>query len=209
MKKVLACILSILLLATLAACDPVDYVGQVAGTWVCKSLEAEETRKMVLENMDLYEEEIALVKTPLYTAKTVTFNQDKTYTFAEDIPTLKGYLKEFYTGMLKDLYEGRSALADVYETDVSTMNEDDFYAYYASIYEQENVEALIDALVENTYNFESFEPIETGTYTIGSTKIMFDAEGIENDGSVGYSLKDGQLKLEYNDGTENYTRLGQ
>ena len=112
--------------------------------------------------------------------------------------------------MLADLYAGRDTLVEVYSSqgvDVSTLSEEEFYAFYAALYEEEDLDSLLDVFVENTYDFESIEAFETGTYTITAKKIMLDTEGTENDGTVEYTVEGDKLTLVYNDGTENYTRL--
>ena len=206
MKKQIAMILCcVLLLGSLAACESVDYVAQVEGTWIC-AVEQQEQKQKLMENMELYEEEMALVDTKLFTAKTVTFNADKTYYFAEDPDRVKAHLRNFYSGLFQDLYEGRAALAECYDTDISQLSEEEFFQFYAELYGAKDYEALIPQLADNTYDYDAFEKLEEGTFGIGSKGITVDTEGTENDGTISYTLKDGVLTLVYSDSTEVYTR---
>lgn len=206
MKKIIACVVAVLLVASLAACN-VDYSEALVGTWVCRVVDTDENKNVLMENMELYEEEIALVDTTLYTAKTVTFNADMTYSFSEDVQGVKDYLKEFYEGMFQDLYEGRLSLSKCYEVDISLLPEEEFYQFYADLYMAEDYDALITKLVDNTYDYENFKITEQGSYKVSSKMISFDAEGTENDGNVTYSVKDGKLTIEYSDATEVYSPL--
>ena len=207
MKKIIACILVIMMLGTLAACESVDYVAQVSGTWICPVEESEETRLMLMENLELYEEEIALVDTKLFVAKKLTLNADKTYNFTEDVQGDKDYVRQFYTGMFQNLYEGRANLSQSYDVDISLLSEEEFLQFYAELYQAENYNALIDLLVENAYDYDSFTAIEQGTYSVGSKRIVFDAEDDTQDGDVEYTLEGNKLTIKYSDGTEVYSRV--
>jgi len=206
MKKIITCVVAILLVASLAACN-VDYSEALVGTWVCRVADTDENKAVLMENMELYEEEINLVKTTLYTAKTLTFNADMTYAFSEDVQGVKEYLRDFYEGMFRELYEGRLSLSKCYEVDISLLSEEDFYQFYAELYQAEDYDALITKLVDNSYNYENFKNTEEGTYKVNAKMISFDAEGTENDGNVTYSVKDGTLTIEYSDATEVYSPL--
>jgi hypothetical protein len=205
MKKLIAMLLCCLLIGSLAACETVDYVAQVEGTWIC-AVEQPKQKLELMKNMELFEEEVALVEAKLFTAKTVTFNSDKTYYFAEDPDRVKAHLRNFYSDLFDDLYEGRATLAECYDTDISQLSKEEFYQFYAELYGAESYEALIPQLAENTYDYDTFGKIEEGTYGIGSKGITVDTEGTEDDGTIKYTLEDGVLTLVYSDSTEVYTR---
>ncbi len=211
MKRILALLLSAVLLLSLAACDfDFDYKGKIVGTWVCRKLESADNKESLLDAIDLYDEEKALVTAPLYTAKTVTFNEDGSYSFSEDVDGVKAYVRDFYEQMFTQLYEGRAALANTYAEygeDLSQKTEDEFYQFYADLYSYDSYEQLLDGLAENVYDYDNFEPFEQGTFTVGSKKIDFDATTDEDDGVAEYSVKDGELTITYSDGTEVYTKV--
>lgn len=207
MKRMLALLLATLLVLSLTACD-LDFKGKIVGSWTCRIEDTEENRNALMETIELYEEEIALVNTPLYTEKTLTFNEDGTYTFSEEAEGVKKYVRTFYKDLFEDLYQGRDTIATLYEgADLSQLTEEEFYQFYAELYTYETFDKLLDALSESVYDYDSFEPYETGTFTVGSDKIVFDADGDEGDGSVEYSVSDDTLTIEYSDSTERYTKV--
>lgn len=206
MKKLITLALTLLLLLGLCACDKVDYQAKIQGTWTMDYLEENELRDKLLTNIELYEEEIALVTARLHGIKKVTFNSDKTYTFSEPVEDNKACVREFYDRVFDALYLGQKDLEGLYDQDISTMNEADFKQFYAELYGAEDYEALLDKLTENAYTWSNFGVTEKGTYTVGSEVIKVDTEGSDNDGTIKYTVEDGVLTLTYSDGAERYTK---
>lgn len=208
MKRIFALVFSALLLLSLVACD-FDYQGKIVGTWVCRKQDAAETKESLLDAIDLYDEEKALITAPLYTAKVVCFNEDGSYYFTEDPAAVKAYVRDFYEQMFQQLYNGRANLANTYAeygTDLSQLGEDEFYQFYAELYTYATFEELLDGLAENVYDYDNFEPYERGTYTVGSKKINFDATSDEDDGVAEYKVDGDTLTITYSDGSETYTK---
>ena len=203
MKRIFASLLALALVFVLFGCD-FDYAGKLTGTWVCRSRESDEQIAEIVESIDLYEEEIALIDTPLYTAVTATFTEDGTYALAEDETLSKQYIREFFDGMFTDLYEGRANLANTYAdygVDLSQLSEEEFYLFYAELYSSETYEALLDNLSENLYTDEAFEPYDEGTFKATSKIISFDAIDDELDGAAEYELEDDRLSIKFTNGT--------
>ena len=208
MKRIFAIILSALLLLSLAACN-VDYKAQIVGTWVCNKLDSDETKAGLLEYIELYDEEIALVTANLYTTKQVTFNEDGTYFFTEDPDGVKEHVRDFYDQVFTQLYNGRASLVDTsaeYGTDLSQLTEEAFFQFYAELYSYTSYEELLDGLSEKVYDYDSFGKSEEGSFTVGSKKIDFDAITDEDDGVAEYKVEDNKLVITYSNGAETYTK---
>ena len=208
MKRILALVLSSLLLLSLVACD-FDYQGKIVGTWICRKLDTNETKESLMDAIDLYDEEKALVTGPLYTAKVVCFKDDGSYYFTEDPDGVKQYVRDFYKQMFAQMYAGRASLVTTsaeYGTDLSQLTEEEFYKFYADLYSYASFEALLNGLAENVYDYDNFEPYERGTYTVGSKKINFDATTDADDGVAEYKVDGDKLTITYSDGSETYTK---
>lgn len=210
MKKVLCLVLAIVMMALCAGCfgpSQEELLEKVAGTWSLRYEEDADDVRQFLENYDFYEEEIALVDTPLYAVKTLTLGTDGTLSYSEPTEETKACVREFFIGAYNDLYEGRASLADLYEADVSAMSKEEFLQEYANMYQVESFDALIDGFVESAYDYEALLNYSTGTFTITSLQMMLDVEGTDNDGSVRYKLEGDTLTLTFSDGTEVYTKV--
>ena len=207
MKKLLCLLLAMALMLSLAACADGLFVITIAGTWSCRREETMENPLQLLENYELYEEEIALIDFPLYTVKHVQFNEDMTYRYFYDAQQEKACVREFFLAVFDALYEGRSTLSDCYEIDMSSLSKDDFLQRYADFYEAENFDALIDLFVDSAYDYDNFTDAESGTFTMSLNQINMDAPGEEFDGTVGFKVQDNTLTLTYADMTEVYNKV--
>lgn len=211
MKKLLCLLLAVMLVAGLCACSDADRIAQVAGTWKTEYAKTSEEKQDLLESIELYEEEIALVDSVLYGAKTVTFNTDKTYSFSKNPEDIKACVRKFFDKMFNDLYEGRADLENCYKeshnTDISLLDEEAFKMFYAKLYSAETYDALLDKLADGAYNYDKMGAFETGTFNITSKRINFDTTGEEDDGYVEYEfLDDGMLRLKFSDDYEVYKK---
>lgn len=200
------CIALVLLFAlTLTACDSLLPQKQLIGTWTCRTEESREYSLALLENFDMYEEELALVQTPLYTVRYLTFNQDKTYSYATRPETEEACLREFFQGAFDDLYENRESISACYDWDMSALSKEEFLAFYAALYETEDFDALMNLWLESAGT--TIGQYETGTYRIILSKIHMNADdGDDSDGYVTYQLEDNILTLTYGDAVEIYTK---
>lgn len=206
MKKLISLLLVSMLVLSLVACD-MDYAGKLVGTWSCRKLEASETKDSIMDSLELYDEEKALVSTSLYTVKHLVFGEDGTYYFIEDAESVKQCVRDFFAGMFADLYEGRASLASCYEVDVSQLTEEEFYAFYSEMYGYSTKEEMLDGLAEAIYDYDNFEKLDEGTYKATSKVISFDAINDADDGATEYKLEDDRLNITYSDGSEIYYRV--
>ena len=210
MKRIFALLLAAMLLLSLAACDmDFDYQGKIVGTWIIREEDSDENRDYIFQFLELYDDEIAQVDATLYTAKALTFNEDGTYSMIEDVDTLKVYVREFLDELFADLYAGRAQLAGTYAAegvDLSQLTEEEFYLFYTALYSYDSYDQLLDDLTEAIYDYDTIQPYETGTYTVGSKKIDFDADEDEYDGFAEYSVSGNKLTVKFENGTEVYTR---
>lgn len=209
MKKLVAILLAALMLLSLAGCD-MDYAGKLTGTWQVRLEDDDEVRDLVMEFIELYEEEIAVVDSALYTSKSITFGEDGSYTIAEDPELVEEYTAEFYKNVFTDLYEGRAGLADLtedYGVDLTQLSEEEFYAFYAGLYEYESIDELAEAAAKELVSNYDFSGVEEGTFTASALFIEFDATEDEMDGKTKYSISGDELTIHYSDGTEVYTKV--
>ncbi len=205
-------ILVLLVIAALAlslcACGSDKKMELLTGTWSMATSNSEEQAMVLLEAIDLYEEEIAVVdKSAACIVKIVEFSSDKTYRFAYDVDATKVCVREFYIRVFEDLYENRASLASLYEEDITQLGEEDFYLFYAALYGVDSYDALMDKFTGNAYNYESLaENIETGTYKVVGDKILTTITGETEAESLGYKVEGNTLTLSYTNATEVYTK---
>ena len=211
MKKFVCVLLAALMLLSMCACSDADRILQVAGTWKTEYVKTSKEKQELLESIDLYEEEIALVDSVLDGAKTLTFNTDKTYSFSKNPEDVKACVRKFFDKMFNDLYEGRADLANCYkeshDTDISLLGEEAFKMFYAKLYGAETYEALLDKLADGAYEYDKMGVYESGTFNMTSKRINFDTTGEEDDGYVEYEFLDnGKLRLKFSEDYEVYKR---
>lgn len=224
MKKIMRilalCLITAMMLSSFTGCglavdllemafnNEAEKIEQLAGTWICISQDEEEYALGLLENIEMYEEEIALVDlSVLQDAKLVEFRDDKTYRFAYSAEETKTCVRKFYESAFADLYEGRSTLSAVYEMDFEAMNEQEFYQFYAELYSMADFDALLTAITEDAYDYAALaEDYETGTYSIDGDDIMCKITGQTQAEALGYKIEGETLTLYYLDATEVYTR---
>lgn len=209
-KRILALSLAALLVMGLfAGCESeADKIAVLAGTWTMVGQDSEEEAKELLENIDLYEEEIALADLTTLTYKqNVVFTAEKTYHFVYDVEGTIACVREFFVETFAALYEGRATLNEVYGQEFDQMTEAEFQQFYADLYSAENFETLMDQMAEGAYNYEKMaEPWETGTYSIKGDDIMCTITGETQAEALGYSIENDELTLTYSDAVEVYTR---
>lgn len=213
MKKtvnVLSLFLVIVMLAGMfAGCESqAQKLEKLAGTWVMTTDDTEEQAQIMLDGLDLYEEEIALVDlTSLDYVKVVEFGIDKTYRFSCDPDGTKVCVRTFLEGVFDALYENRTALNDVYGVEFDEISKTDFQQFYADLYTQADFDALIDHMVSNAYDYDSLaESLEVGTFSITGSKIMCTISGESTAEALGYKIDGDQLTLTYSNTVEVYTR---
>lgn len=213
MKKiinVLSLFLVIVMLAGMfAGCESqAQKLEKLAGTWVMTTDDTEEQAQIMLDGLDLYEEEIALVDlTSLDYVKVVEFGIDKTYRFFCDPDGTKVCVRTFLEGVFDALYENRTALNDVYGVEFDEISKTDFQQFYADLYTQADFDALIDHMVSSAYDYDSLaEGFEVGTFSITGSKIMCTISGESTAEALGYKIDGDQLTLTYSDTVEVYAR---
>lgn len=209
-KRILALSLAALLVMGLfAGCESeADKIAVLAGTWTMVGQDSEEEAKELLENIDLYEEEIAMADLTTLTYKqNVVFTAEKTYHFVYDVEGTIACVREFFVETFAALYEGRATLNEIYGQEFDQMTEAEFQQFYADLYSAENFETLMDQMAEGAYNYEKMaEPWETGTYSIKGDDIMCTITGETQAEALGYSIENDELTLTYSDAVEVYTR---
>ena len=213
MKKariILTLLLVLSVAASLCACDnSAEKMAALSGTWTMTAYDSEEQVLELMESIEAYDEEIALVdKSSLQYEKQVTFDAKGNYSFADDPVAARQYAREFYEGYFAALYAGRTTLNTVYQTTFDNMTEAEFQQFYADVYDCANYAALLDLLVENAHDYTALEqPWETGKYEIRGNRIYFTITGETDAAYISYTLEGDTLTLTYSDGVEIYTRV--
>ena len=212
MRRVLSLLLAISVIALLTACSGMK-VEDVAGTWKMEASDTALQAEALLRDVDAYEEELALADlNSLKYVKVAEFREDGTYQFRVDAQGTKDCVRSFFEGYFRALYIGRSTLNEAYNTTFDDMTEEEFRQFYAQLYAVESFSALVDALTETAYDYQSLEkPMEKGTFTLRGDLIRCTIEGKSESSAIKAVLlgeNAEQLKLTYSDGEEVYTRAG-
>lgn len=208
--KILTLVLTVLLaVSMLTACESVEEkYAALAGTWIMIEQDSEEQAMVLLENIDLYEEEIALAdKNSLQYAWTFEFDTEGNICQTQPVEENKALVREFYTGVFNAFYENRTTLDDLYEDDLSAMSQEEFEQFYATLYGFETFEELIDQFTENAYKYDEWTDLRKGTFTFNGDKLeIIDTVEIGTY-HIGYKVEGNTLTLTYADGVEVYTKV--
>ena len=177
-------------------------VEQLMGTWKMVAQDSQAQARILLENIDMYEEEIALADlNSLDYVWMYEFTQDR-YRQYEDVASAKACVRAFYEGFFEDLYENRAAVDELYDDDLSGMSWDEFGTFYAGLYSRSSYEELISHFVSVAYSYEEWTDLNSGTYEIDGDFIVVG----ENE-TIGFTVSGDTLTLRYSDGVEVYTKV--
>ena len=210
MKKYMSVALAaVLLVSLLAGCSLFGLSkDDVLGTWVTVKPDTQEEAMGLLENIDAYEEEIALADVNcLEYVKLVEFRENGTYYFRYDVEGTKACVRDFYDTYFNALFEGRATLEEAYGEDFVSMTQAEFRQYFATIYGYTDYIEMLDDFAQIAYDYEALEePMETGTYSVEGDQILTTVSGEYKEEAMGAKLEDGVLTLTYVDGVEVYTK---
>lgn len=209
-KKALVLLLvAALSMALFCGCESTeDKMAALSGTWTMLTGDSVENAQFLVDTIELYPEEIALVDlNSLQQVKNVTFNMDGTYSFGYDVNGTMECVRDFYLRAFDAMYEGRASLSNSYEADIANMNREEFNQFYAELYSAADFDTMIDLFVDNSYDTESLaEPFETGTYTIKGKELMCTITGESEAESLPYEIEGYTLILHFSNIDETYTR---
>ena len=210
MKKYMSvALVAALLVSLLAGCSLFGLSkDDVLGTWVTVKPDTQEEAMGLLENIDAYEEEIALADVHcLEYVKIVEFRENGTYYFRYDVEGTKACVRDFYDTYFNALFEGRATLEEAYGEDFVSMTQAEFRQYFATIYGYTDYIEMLDDFAQIAYDYEALEePMETGTYSVEGDQILTTVSGEYKEEAMGAKLEDGVLTLTYVDGVEVYTK---
>ena len=210
MKKYMSvALVAALLVSLLAGCSLFGLSkDDVLGTWVTVKPDTQEEAMGLLENIDAYEEEIALADVNcLEYVKIVEFREGGTYYFRYDVEGTKACVRDFYDTYFNALFEGRATLEEAYGEDFVSMTQAEFRQYFATIYGYTDYIEMLDDFAQIAYDYEALEePMETGTYSVEGDQILTTVSGEYKEEAMGAKLEDGVLTLTYVDGVEVYTK---
>ena len=210
MKKYLSfALVAVLMVSLLAGCSLFGLSKEdVLGTWKTVKADTQEEAMGLLENIEAYEEEIALADLDcLEYVKVVEFHEDGTYCFRCDVEGTKACVREYYDTYFNALFEGRATLEEAYSEDFVSMSQAEFRQYFAGIYGFTDYIEMLDNFAELAYDYEALEePMETGTYDVEGDQILTTVSGEYKEEAMGAKLEDGVLTLTYIDDVEVYTK---
>ena len=199
-----------LIAALLCACGGNARAEELVGTWQMTAQDSADEVTYLMDWMDLYDEERALVDmNSLNYVLVAEFTADGNYSFTYDAEANKACVSEFYHGVMDALYEGRATLSELYETDLEAMTREEFNKFYAEdVYGMESYDALMEELAAGAYDYSVLgEPVETGTYKVVGFTIMCTVTGETEAEGIGFKLDGDTLTLTYTDGEEVYSRV--
>ena len=210
MKQYLSVALAVILLVSLLAGCSVFGLSRedVLGTWKTVKADTREEAMALLENIDAYDEEIALADVDsLEYVKIVEFHDDGTYCFRYDVEGTMACVRAYYDAYFNALYEGRSTLEEAYGEDFVSMTQAEFRQYYAGVYGYTDYIEMLDDFAQIAYDYAALEePYETGSYSVEGDQILTTISGEYTEEAMGAALDEGVLTLTYIDGTEVYTK---
>ena len=210
MKKFLSvALVATLLVSLLAGCGLLGLSKEdVLGTWTTVKPDTQDEAMALLENVEAYEEEIALADLDcLEYVKVVEFHEDGTYCFRYDVEGTMACVREYYDTYFNALYEGRSTLEEAYGEDFVSMSQAEFRQYYAELYGYTDYIEMLDEFAQIAYDYASLEePYETGSYSVEGDQILTTISGEYTEEAMGAELEEGVLTLTYIDGVEVYTK---
>ncbi len=212
MKKIIALLLAMLMVCSLTACDLGGASAeQLYGQWELKLEQEADTAQTILENQSFYLEEIALVDLEsLICIMVVEFNEDKTYSYYIDSEATKVCVRDFYENAMDDIFEGRASLDSVYAefgVVMSEMTRDEFDTFYCQLFEMESMDALLDAFVEYSFDYDILgEIMEAGTFRVRLGDVIKKPDGKTEEESMGFKIEGTTLTLTYSDGDEVYQK---
>lgn len=203
-KRIVALILAAVMASCFLTGCLIDPKEKLQGTWKTTIVASDESKEKLLANFDLYEEEIALAEdVPLRYVKLLTFySSDYRYSF--DKSETIAYLRDYFQSMMDAIYEGRTALNNVYDVDFGAMTKSDFQQFYADLYEVADYNALVETFATDMLNMD--EDIESGTYYVKSGKVYYKMKGDAEYEYCDYKVKGDTLTLNYSDVVEIYTK---
>lgn len=207
MKRMIAMITVLMLVLSLSACV-FPSMEELCGTWEMNLRQEADTAETMLENMEFYSEEIALIDVEsLDFVMIVEFREDKTYRYAFDVDATKECIREFYTDAIAALYDGRESLTDTYDEEILNMTKEEFEQAYAEMFSMESIDVLLDYFVENCVDYDILgESFEEGSFRLLANTILLTADGSTTEEKMDFQIDGDTLTLIYIDGEEVYTR---
>lgn len=195
--------LALLLIAVLAAgllcgCQKAEEkMEMLSGTWFMVIPGAQEQVSVLLEPLELYPEELALLDLAAPSqVRYVCFEADGSYRFGYDAGKTVAKVRDFYEEVFETLYDNRSSLEEAYRLELEGMTREEFNQFLADVYNADDFGALLNRLVEQGCNAAALQkPLEQGTYTISFSSVVLTAAGQTESRSLHYLLDSSSLTL--------------
>lgn len=210
MKRLLCLMLAIFIVAgMLTGCESNEKkMEALMGQWVISSALDATVAEMLLSNIDLSAEEIALVDLNTLQMSTCVEYGAGTYRIFINPDVFRDDVEEFLTGAFESMYENRVELNALYGEDFAAMSEGEFQQYYADLYGFGNFTDLMDTFVASGFDYATIEQdAEKGTYRIEGEKILRTIDGTTEEQYMNYRIDGDTLTLIYADFQEVFTRV--
>lgn len=209
-KLIALLLISVAAAGLLSACGASEgeRVAQLAGTWTAQYPADEADVQDLLESNSFYEEEIALVDvSALHYVEQLELTTDMTYAIVLPPDLFRENVRNFFDQAFDALYQGRASLEEVYGTSFSHMTQEEFQQFYAMLYDQTDYAALVEAMTEGAYAYDTMGELERGTFKVRGDVLDFTAPSEEDSGYADYELNEDSLTIHYADGDLVYTRM--
>ena len=203
MKKLLYLIVAAVLVFSMTACNSQN---NLEGVWTRSAEVDPNTAAQIMIDINLGQDELSLVTTPLYTVTYIMFNADGTFCYYREPETEKQCVRDFYKAAFDSFYEGREYLCRFYKTDFMEYSKEDFIRFYTDLYEVPDYDALIEKFVNAAYDYEAFGELISGSYTAKNGQLTLTTADNAYDNPLDYTIQDGVLTLVNGDITEVYTK---
>ena len=207
MKYIKFILILVLAAALLCGCGAELKKEDITGTWIGTGTAKQNTATQLLEIINLCDVEKDFVDlNTLKYQKCVKFTEKGKYIFSLDVEASKHYVREFYEGVMAALYENRKELNEVYSVVFDDMTQDEFYQFYADMYNFADYEMMITAFVERAYDYDKMaEKRSRGKFTIDGPVLVCTPEGAEKETILGCEVDGDTMKLLYTNSVEIYT----
>lgn len=208
MKYVKLVLLWLLAAVMLCGCGAELNQEEITGTWIGTGTHKKEVATVLLNQIELYKEEKDFIDLySLQYVKSVRFTKNGKYAITWSVEENKRCVQEFYEGVMDTLYENRVRLNELYEPVFDDMSREEFNQFYVDMYGFENYETMINAFVENAYDYEQMaQTKEIGTYKIDESVLVCTIDGAEEGDVLGCKVEGDTLTLIYASSREVYTR---
>lgn len=184
---------------------------ELLGLWEIVEYRPDESVHSLLESIDFYEEEIALIDlSSLAFQRTLILTENNRYYMGYDPEDSVQYAQVFFESVFEDLYTERKTLEAVYDIDLASMDKDTFLDFYAEMYEADSFDILVANWIDNLFYYTddeyAFAYLDEGTYSIDSNRLHLQSDTDSESFNVSFKLDSNYLYLSDPNTQRTYTK---